>query len=103
MTKDLDIIDRQLELGDVKVISRDGGRIVKFIELLFSPTTKAQFAPSHSNTSIRLSVKDVDLTLPQLECDMSKSTLRDLIIGLKSIYNQIDDDSQERRTLNENL
>lgn len=97
MTKDLDIIDRQLELGDVKIISRDGGRIVKFIELLFSSTTKAQFAPSNNNTSIRLSVKDVDLTLPQLECDIKKSTLRDFIIGLKSIYNQIENEDENEK------
>ena len=45
MGKTLDIIDRQLELGDVKTITGSGG-IVKFIELLFSPTTKAQFALS---------------------------------------------------------
>lgn len=40
MAKTLDIIDRQLELGQTKVISSDGGRFIDYVELLFSPTTK---------------------------------------------------------------
>lgn len=94
MEKDLDIIENQLQLGQTKIISRDGGRIVDFVELLFSSTTKAQFAPSDDNKTIRFCIKDVDLTLPQLECDINKSTLRDLILGFKSIYNQLEESEE---------
>ena len=46
MARNLDILDDQLELGQTKIISRDGGRIVDFVELLLSTSTKGQFAPS---------------------------------------------------------
>jgi len=94
MVKDLDIVDRQMKIGQTKVISRDGGRIVDYVELLFSPTTKIQFAPSDDRTLTKFSVKDVDLSIPQLECNVSKETIRDLILGLKSVYKQMEDSKE---------
>lgn len=94
MGKTLDIIDRQLELGDVKTITSNGGNIVKFVELLFSPTTKVQFAPSEDGSTVRLSVSDNLLEMPQLDCLMNKQTLRDYIISLKNIYNQLLDEEE---------
>ena len=38
---------------------------------------------------MQLEIKDTDLQLPSLECAMNGDTIRDLIIGLKQIYNQI--------------
>lgn len=90
MARNLDILDNQLELGQTKIISRDGGRIVDFVELLLSTSTKGQFAPSKDNKTIELCIKDTDLSLPQLECSMTKESLKDLIIGLKSIYGQLE-------------
>lgn len=91
MGKTLDIIDRQLELGDVKTISSHGGNIVKFIELLFSPTTKAQFALSDGQKTVEILVSDNNLAMPQLYCKMDKETLRNLILSLKNMYNQLED------------
>lgn len=96
MAKDLDIVERQMKVGQTKVISRDGGRIVDYVELLFSPTTKIQFAPSEDRIFARFSVKDVDLPIPQLECDVSKPTIRDLILGLQSVYNQLKEDGEKK-------
>jgi len=93
MTKTLDIIEQQLNVGDVKTISN--GNIIKYIELLFSPTTKVQFAPSDDNKSMRLSVSDNNLQMPELDCVITKKTLRDYIIGLKNMYNQMLDDESE--------
>lgn len=89
MAKRLDIIESQLEVGDVKTITN--GSNVKFVELLFSPTTKIQFAQSDNNKNIVLSVSDNQLNLPQLECVVDKSTIRDLIINLKTLYNQLEE------------
>ena len=91
MSKTLDIIDRQLELGQIKVISHDCGRIIDYVELLFSPTTKVQFAPSKDRKTMRLSVSDNTLELSQLDCLVTKETLRDYIISLKNIYNTLED------------
>lgn len=90
MAKRLDIMENQLELGQVKTIISKGGTVVDFCELLFSPTTKAQFAPSEDKKTIVFSVSDNNLSLPQLECNMDKETLRNLIISLKNIYNELE-------------
>ena len=95
MTKKLDIIEDQIELGQVKTITSKGGTFVDFVELLFSSTTKAQFAPSEDLKQIIFSVMDNNLDLPQLQCNMDKETLRNLIMALKSIYNQLKDESEE--------
>lgn len=92
MAKRLDIIESQLEVGDVKTITN--GNSVKFVELLFSPTTKIQFAQSDDNKNIILSVSDNQLNLPQLECAVDKSTVRDLIINLKTLYNQLEESEE---------
>ena len=97
LAKKLDIIEDQIELGQVKTITSRGGTFVDFVELLFSPTTKAQFAPDDNLREIVFSVMDNNLDLPQLQCNMNQETLRNLIIALKSIYNQLKDESEEVR------
>lgn len=92
LAKTLDIIEQQLNVGDVKTISN--GNIIKYIELLFSPTTKVQFAPSDDNKSMRLSVSDNNLDMPELDCVVTKKVLRDYIVSLKNIYNQLDNESE---------
>ncbi len=92
MAKTLDIIEDQIQVGDVKTITYNGGTNIKYIELLFSPTTKAQFVPSADKRSIAFSVSDNNLQLPQLCCQIEKSTLRDLILGLKNVYNELYDE-----------
>lgn len=94
MTKKLDIIENQIKLGQVKTITSNGGTFIDFVQLLFSPTTKAQFAPSDNLKEIIFSVTDNNLDLPQLECNMSKDTLRDLIISLKTVYNELEDENK---------
>lgn len=82
----LDIIDEQLSVGDVKTITANGTDI-KYVELLFSPTTKVQFAPSDDKKTVRLSVSDNNFELPDLDCIIDKQTLRNYIISLKNVYN----------------
>lgn len=87
--KDFDMVDNQLEIGQVKTISRNGGRIIDYIQLPMSLTTDARIMPSSDNKSILLCIKDTDLTLPKLECVITKSTLKDLIMNLEMLYRQI--------------
>ena len=89
MAKTLSIMEDQIKIGQVKTITSQGGNFVDFVELLFSETTKAQFAPSDDLHTILFSVMDNNLDLPELQCIMDKNTLRDLIINLKNIYNQL--------------
>ena len=94
--KSLQVMDDQMEIGQVKTITSNGGRTVDYCELLFSSTTKAQFAPSEDKTTMTFAVSDNNVSLPQLQCNMDKETLRNLIIALKSIYNQLDDESEDK-------
>ena len=90
MAKSLQIIEDQIELGDVKTITSNGGQNVKFIELLFSPTVRAQFAPSKDMKTVEMSIFDNNLELPDLDCKMSKGSLYDLIVSLKKIYTELE-------------
>ena len=94
LAKKLDILDEQLNVGDVKAITYNGGLNIRYIELLFSPTTKVQFAPSEDKKSIKMSVSDNNLSLPQLQCNINKEVLRDLIINLKNIYNELESEDK---------
>ena len=88
--KSLQVMDDQMEIGQVKTITSNGGRTVDYCELLFSSTTKAQFAPSEDKTTMTFAVSDNNLSLPQLQCSINKEVLRDLIINLKNIYNELE-------------
>ena len=96
LAKKLDILDEQLNVGDVKTITYNGGLNIRYIELLFSPTTKVQFAPSEDKKTIRMSVSDNNLQLPDLDCQISKDTLRDFIIALKNVYSELLVESEEK-------
>ena len=92
--KSLQVMDDQMEIGQVKTITSNGGRTVNYCELLFSSTTKAQFAPSEDKTTMTFAVSDNNLSLPQLQCNINKEVLRDLIINLKNIYNELESEDK---------
>lgn len=91
MGKILDIIDRQMEVGDVKTITSQNRQYVKLIELLFSSIAKGQFAPSDDGYGVDFSISDINLDLPQYQSRLNKDTLYDLILALKTMYNQVKD------------
>lgn len=93
MSNKLDIINEQLSVGDVKTITTNGTDI-KYVELLFSPTTKVQFAPSDDKKTVRLSVSDNNFELPDLDCIIDKQTLRNYIISLKNVYNILEESEE---------
>lgn len=92
MGKTLDIIDQQMSVGQVKTIRT--GEYLNYVELLFSPTTKIQIAPSNDRKTVRLSVSDNHLELPQLDCLVTKNTLYDYLIALKNLYNQLENEEE---------
>lgn len=98
MGKSLDIIDRQMSVGQVKTI-RTGDRL-DYVELLFSPTTRVQIALSDDRKTARLGVSDNTLDLPDLDCIMGKETLRDYIVSLKNIYNELYDEEENENAAN---
>lgn len=91
MAKRLDIMEDQLELGQVKTITSSGGKIVDFCELLFSPTTKAQFAPSKDKKYLEFTVSSNQMDIPELDAKLNKATLYDFIVSLKKIYSELEE------------
>jgi hypothetical protein len=89
MANRLDILGEQLEVGDVKTITYNSGNNIKMIELLFSPTTKAQFAPTDDKKSLQISISDNILQIPELYCTIDKEKLYNLVVSLKKMYAEI--------------
>lgn len=92
------ILDEPLKTGQIKSVTSDAGRHIDYISLLFSDTTKAEFKPNDVQTGIVLSVSDNNLDLPEMVCEISAGTLRDLITCLKNMYNQLDFKAIENET-----
>lgn len=84
------ILDEQLEIGQVKTIASDFGRYIDYVSLLFSDTTKAEFQPNDKRTGIIFSVSDSNFDLPEMVCELSRDTVRNLIVSLKNMYNQLE-------------
>lgn len=81
----LEIIDRNLSLGQVKRITNDG--ILSFVEMLVGDKTKMQMYYDKDKKVVQMEVKDTDLDLPSLSCAMNANTLKDLILAEKDLYN----------------
>lgn len=87
MSKALDIYESQMDVGQVKTIST--GSVVDYVELLFSPTTKAQFLYNDEKNVVQICFSDTDLQIADLLCEVDKETLYNLIVNLKTMYNQL--------------
>lgn len=86
----LTILDEQLKIGQVKYTTSNLGKYIDYVELLFSPTTKAEFKPSDDKTSIIFSVSDNHFDLPEMVCELNYDTVRNLIVSLTNIYKQLE-------------
>ena len=85
MSNNLDLLNNQMSVGQVKTI-RTGSHL-DYVEMLFSSDLSAQLAPLQDGT-IQFVVKDSDFKLPNMSCKMERDTLRSLIIALKELYSQ---------------
>ena len=84
------ILDEQLKIGQVKSVTSDFGRYIDYMSLLFSNTTKAEFQPNEKKTGIVFSVSDSNFDLPEMVCELNRDTVRNLIVSLKNMYNQLE-------------
>ena len=86
MSNNLDLLNNQMSVGQVKTI-RTGDHL-DYVEMLFSNELSAQLAPLEDGT-IQFVVKDSEFKLPNMSCKMERDTLRSLILALKELYSQI--------------
>lgn len=88
----IEILENPLEIGQVKKIFSNGGKNVDSVELLFSKTIKATF--TKENGQICLVISDTQFKIPELSCILNSSSIRDLIIALKEMYNELPEESE---------
>lgn len=81
----LDVLSTQMSVGQVKSIRT--GNHLDYVEMLFSDELSAQLAPLDDNT-IQFDIKDNEFRLPSMSCKMDKEVLRNLIVALKELYSQ---------------
>lgn len=86
----LNLDNFQLQLGQVRTVSKDSGQTIKSVELLLGDQTKAEMMINENLNVMNLIVRDTVLAdIPQLQCSVNKETLRNFIIGLTKLYNTL--------------
>ena len=86
----LNLDDFQLQLGQVRMITKDSGQTVQSVEILLGNQTKAEMMIDEKFNVINLVVRDTVLAdIPQLQCAVDKETLRNFISGLTKLYNSL--------------
>ena len=88
----LDTLNNQMSVGQVKTI-RTGDQL-DYVEMLFSNELSAQLTPLEDGT-IQFVVKDSEFRLPNMSCKMKRDVLRSLILSLKELYSQLEDNKNE--------
>ena len=84
----LNLDNFQLQLGQVRMITKDSGQTVQSIEILLGDQTKAEMMIDEKLNVMNLVVRDTVLAdIPQLQCSINKETLRNYIAGLTKLHN----------------
>lgn len=86
----LNLDNFQLQLGQVRMITKDSGQTVQSIEILLGDQTKAEMMIDEKLNVMNLVVRDTVIAdIPQLQCSINKETLRNFIIGLNKLHNSL--------------
>lgn len=84
----LNLDNFQLQLGEVRTVSKDSGQTIESVELLLGDQTKAEMIIDENLNIMNLIVRDTVLAdIPQLQCAVDKETLKNFISGLTKLYN----------------
>ena len=85
MSNNLDLLNNQMSVGQVKTI-RTGDHL-DYVEMLFSNELSAQLAPL--GDVIQFDIKDNEFRLPNMSCKMERDTIHNLIVALKELYSEM--------------
>lgn len=86
--------ERQLKLGEVKTIHSNNGKQLEEAELLFSSTTIAKFVVDRETNKLNFQIDNTDFKYQDLECSLDKSTIRNIYIVFRDLYNELIDESE---------
>lgn len=86
----LNLDNFQLQLGQVRTVSKDSGKTIQSVEILLGDQTKAEMMVNENLNIMNLIVRDTVLAdIPQLQCAVDKETLYNFILGLTKLYNNL--------------
>lgn len=89
----LNLDNFQLQLGQVRMITKDSGQTVQSIEILLGDQTNAEMIVDEKLNVMNLVIRDTVLAdIPQLQCAVDKITLRNFISGLIKLYNTLNEE-----------
>lgn len=88
--------ERELKLGEVRSVRSDGGKQLEQVELLFSPTIITKFVVNRETNRIDFLIDDTNYKYQDLQCSLEKSTIRDIYINFRDLYNELSDESEAK-------
>lgn len=92
----LNLDNFQLQLGQIRTVSKDSGQTIQSVEILLGDQTKAEMTIDETLNVMNLIVRDTVLAdIPQLQCAVDKETLRNFISGLTNLYNNLKQTREE--------
>ena len=83
----LSIENDRLKVGQVKRITSNNGNKIDSISLLLNESVEVLFAPNGNTLEFTVSNPNIDMS--NLDCTIDKETLRNFVIAIKDVYNQI--------------
>ena len=89
--------ERQLKLGEVKTIRSNNGKQLEEAELLFCNTTIAKFVVDRDANTLNFLIDNTDFKYQDLECSLDKSTIRNIYIIFRDLYNELTDESEANK------
>ena len=87
MASRLSIEQDRLEVGQVKRVTSNSGKTIDSITLLLNQNVEVLFAPKGNTLDFTISNPNIDMS--NLDCTINKNTLRDFLIAIKDVYNEI--------------
>ena len=86
----LNLDNFQLQLGQIRMITKDSGKTIQSVEILLGDQTKAEMIIDEKLNIMNLIVRDTVLAdIPQLQVAVYKETLKNFISGLTKLYNSL--------------
>ena len=73
---------------------RNNGKTLEQSELLFSPTIIAKFIVNRETNKIDFTIDNTDLKYQDLQCSLSKNTLKDIFTSIRELYLELEEESE---------
>ena len=87
MASRLSIENDRLKVGQVKRVTSNNGNKIDSITLLLNDDVEVLFSPKGDILDFTISNPNIDMS--NLDCTIDKETLRNFVIAIKDVYNQI--------------